>query len=140
MTYSFQKFKYFLLQGRFTVVTDNKKVCNWVTMKDPGGTVRRWMEYLHRFLFKVVHCPGKELINADSLFWSTHLLPPIPYEASAAADRAEVHELPLGSAQFQGSEMCLNHQEAWESGRPSSSVHPTKSGCPSSFVCPFSVV
>ena len=75
MTYVFQRCERFLLLNRFTVVTDNKTVANWVTMKDPGGTARMWMEFLQKFSFSVVHCPGKELVNVDSLSRSTHLLP-----------------------------------------------------------------
>ena len=33
------------------------------------------MEFLQKFSFSVVHCPGKELVNVDSLSRSTHLLP-----------------------------------------------------------------
>ncbi|HSG06259.1 MAG TPA: reverse transcriptase family protein, partial [Nitrospiria bacterium] len=136
VVFSLQKFEHFLLLSPFTVVTDNKTVANWVTMKDPGGTVRRWMEYLQKFSFSVVHRPGRELVNADSLSRATHLLPPTSSEASAAADRAQVHRLPCGWEQFQGLEGQIHQHEGWECERPSSSVHPTEFGRPSSSARP----
>ena len=36
-----------------------------LTMKDPGGTVRRWVDYSQLFNFKVTHHAGKYNTNAD---------------------------------------------------------------------------
>ena len=41
--YGVQKFSHFLMQAPFRVVTDSKTVTHWETMRDPGGTVRRWL-------------------------------------------------------------------------------------------------
>ena len=100
--YGVQKFSHFLMQAPFRVMTDSKTVTHWETMRDPGGTVRRWLDYLQSYSFTVEHRAGKLLTNADSLSRSKHLLDPSPSEASAAANREEKFRLPCGWDRFQG--------------------------------------
>ena len=93
--YACHKFAHFLAQGHFIVVTDSKTVTHWTTMQDPGGTVRRWLDYLQQYSFSVVHKPGKTHVNADSLSRSKHLPEATPSERSEAADRAVKYPLPF---------------------------------------------
>ena len=44
LNFALKKFEHLLKQGPFLVRTDNSTVVYWSTMKDPGGTVRRWLQ------------------------------------------------------------------------------------------------
>ena len=62
------KFAYVLACQKFTVVSDNLGVTNVTTAKLGNNAVlSRWLDTLSKFDFDVFHCPGKELIPADTL-------------------------------------------------------------------------
>ena len=42
LVYSLQKFIHLLKWKKFLVITDSNTVLHWSTIKDPGGTIRRW--------------------------------------------------------------------------------------------------
>ena len=52
LMYGLQKLK------KFVVVTDSNTVLHWSTMKDPGGTNRRWLNFIQEFSFTVTHQAG----------------------------------------------------------------------------------
>jgi len=47
-------------------------------MKDLGGTVRRWLDYIQQFKFTVTHCAGKYNTNADLISRAKHMDEPSP--------------------------------------------------------------
>ena len=47
-------------------------------MKDLGGTIRRWLDYIQQFNFTVMHRAGKTNINADLISRATHMDDPPP--------------------------------------------------------------
>ena len=65
MNFSFKKFEHMLKQGPFLVRTDNTTVLHWETMKDPGGTIRRWLQNFSYFDFRIEHRAGTELVDAN---------------------------------------------------------------------------
>jgi len=64
--------------NQFIVVTDSTTVLHWSTMKDSGGTIRRWLDYIQQFNFTVMHRAGKTNINADLISRATHMDDPPP--------------------------------------------------------------
>ena len=44
--YGLQKFNHLLRRKKFFVVTDSNTVLHWSTMKDPGGTIQRWLVFI----------------------------------------------------------------------------------------------
>ena len=59
--YAAHKWEHLLRQAPFTVHLDNMLVANLTSCKDPGGTRRRWLEFLSRFEIQVFHVAlGKE--------------------------------------------------------------------------------
>ena len=47
-------------------------------MKDSGGTIRRLLDFIQQFNFKVMHRAGKTNINADLISEATHMDDPPP--------------------------------------------------------------
>ena len=47
-------------------------------MKDTGGTIQRWLDFIQQFDFTVTHRSGKYNINADLISRATHLSEPPP--------------------------------------------------------------
>ena len=47
-------------------------------MKDTGGTIRRWLDFIQQFNFTVVHRSGKYNINADLISRARHMDQPTP--------------------------------------------------------------
>ena len=74
LLYGITKFEPLLMLNQFIVVTDSTTVLHWSTMKDSGGTIRRWLDFIQQFNFKVMHRAGKTNINADLI--STWRTPP----------------------------------------------------------------
>ena len=46
-------------------------------MRDTGGTIRRWLDFIQQFDFTVTHRSGK-YITADLISRATHLSEPPP--------------------------------------------------------------
>jgi len=57
---------------------DSTTVLHWSTMKDSGGTFRRWIDFIQQFDFMVMHRAGKTTINADLISRATHMDDPPP--------------------------------------------------------------
>ena len=76
LNYAAHKWEHLLRQAPFTVHSDNMLVANLTSCKDPGGTRRRWLEFLSRFEIQVFHVAGKLLTNADCLSRRVDLPPP----------------------------------------------------------------
>jgi len=72
------KFEPLLRLNQFIVVTDSTTVLHWSTMKDSGGTIRQWLDFIQQFNFKIMHCAGKTNINADLISRATHMDTPPP--------------------------------------------------------------
>ena len=80
LTYGLTKFESLLRLNQFIVVTDSTTVLHWSTMKDSGGTIRQWLDFIQQFNFKVMHQAGKTNINADLISRATHMDEPPPSE------------------------------------------------------------
>ena len=65
LTYGLSKYSHILRLNEFVVITNSNTVLHWSTMKEPGGTVRRWLDYIQQFNFTVQHRAGKYNTNAD---------------------------------------------------------------------------
>ena len=65
LTYGLSKYSHILRLNEFVVITNNNTVLHWSTMKDPGGTVPRSLNYIQQFNFMVTHRAGKFNTNAD---------------------------------------------------------------------------
>ena len=73
MNFAFKKFDHLLKQGTFLVRTDNTTVLHWETMKDPGGTIHRWLQNFAYYDFRIEHRAGTDLVDADFLLRQTNL-------------------------------------------------------------------
>ena len=73
LVYGLAKFNHILRMGEFIVITDSNTVLHWSTMKDSGGTVLCWLDYIQQFNFMVTHYAGKYNINADLISRATHM-------------------------------------------------------------------
>ena len=62
-----KKFQPYLFGRRFTVVTDHSSLRWLMNVKDATGRLARWSLLLQQYDFEIVHRPGKEHSNADSL-------------------------------------------------------------------------
>ena len=72
------KYDHILRLSRFSIVTDSTTVLHWSTLKDSGGTIRHWLDFIQQFDFTVTHRAGKYNINADLISRATHLSEPPP--------------------------------------------------------------
>ena len=64
-------------------------------MKDPGGTIRRWLDYMQEFSFTVNHLAGKYNVNADLISCAKHMSEPIPsFAGTITQNTAYVYKLP----------------------------------------------
>jgi len=61
------EFRHYLLGKRFTVRTDHQALKWLFSLPDPRGRRARWLEILAEYDFVIVHRPGREHANADSL-------------------------------------------------------------------------
>jgi len=74
---------------------DSTTVLHWSTMKDSGGTFRRWIDFIQQFDFMVMHRAGKTTINADLISRATHMDDPPPSDAdSITQGNQEIYPLP----------------------------------------------
>ena len=78
LLYGLTKFEPLLRLNQFIVITDSTTVLHWSTMKDSGGTIRRWLDFIQQFDFTVMHRAGKTNINADLISRATHMDEPPP--------------------------------------------------------------
>ena len=99
--YAVNKWEHLLRSKPFIVLTDSKTVENWATMKDPGGVIRRWLEQLWLFCFKVYHRSGVDMVNADFLSSLANLPNATPSEAAKAEPLDQVYPLPYPLNQMQ---------------------------------------
>jgi len=83
LIYGLTKFEPLLRLNQFIVVTDSTTVLHWSTMKDSGGTIRRWLDYIQQFNFTVMHHAGKTNINADLISRATHMDDPPPSDTDS---------------------------------------------------------
>ena len=65
---------------KFVVVTDSKTALHWSIMKDPGGTIRRWLDFIQGFNFSVIHRAGKTNVNTDLISRAHQMDEPSPSE------------------------------------------------------------
>ena len=78
LLYGITKFEPLLRLNQLIVVTDSTTVLHWSTTKDSSGTIRRWLDFIQQFSFKVMHRAGKTNINADLISRATHMDDPPP--------------------------------------------------------------
>ena len=90
-----QKFNHLLRWKKFFIVMDSNTVLHWSTMKDPGGTIRRWLNFIQEFNFTVTHQAGKHNVNADLISHARHMSEPTPSEeGTITQNTADVYRLP----------------------------------------------
>ena len=77
---------------KFVVVMDSNTVLHWSTMKDPGGTIWRWLDFTQEFNFTVTHRAGKHNLNADLISNARHLSEPT--KANKGTITQNVYRLP----------------------------------------------
>ena len=70
-------------------------------MKDPGGTIRRWLLNFSFFNFRIEHKPGKELVDADHISRQTNLPPATPSERMETQEFEPTYPLPHPLDQWQ---------------------------------------
>ena len=76
-------------------MTDSNTVLHWSTMKDTGGTVRRWLDLIQEFDFTVTHWSGKNNINADLISHAKHMSEPSPSDIeSITQGKEDIYPLP----------------------------------------------
>ena len=78
LTYGLSKYSHILKLNEFVVITNSNTVLHWSTMKDPGGTTHRWLDYIQQFNFMVTHRAGKYNTNADLISRAKHMDEPSP--------------------------------------------------------------
>ena len=81
-----RKWDHILKYRKFLLFTDSKALKYIQTLKQPSGIWFRWLQELQSYDFEVIHKPGKENTNADSLSRCDHLPEPTEEEAKEAAD------------------------------------------------------
>ncbi|KAL5473843.1 hypothetical protein EMCRGX_G028405 [Ephydatia muelleri] len=59
--------KPYLYGRKFLLRTDHNSLCWLHNFKEPEGQVARWLETMAEFQYEVIHRPGKQHCNADSL-------------------------------------------------------------------------
>ncbi len=95
LTFGLSKYSHILRLNEFVVITDSNTVLHWSTMKDPGGTVRRWLDYIQQFNFTVQHRAGKYNTNADLISRAKHMDEPSPSCIdSITQGKEEIYPLP----------------------------------------------
>ena len=72
VTYGLQNFRYYLLNGKFLIRTDNNSLTHLKTMDAPKGMELRWQELLAQYDFDIVHRSGKTHTNADAISRADH--------------------------------------------------------------------
>ena len=95
LLYGLTKFEHLLRLNQFIVVTDSATVLHWSTMKGTGGTIRRWIDFIQQFNFRVLHRAGKTNVNADLISRATHVDAPPPSDVdSITQGNQEIFPLP----------------------------------------------
>ena len=95
LCYALTKYDHILRLPKFSVVTDSTTVLHWSTMKDTGGTIRRWLDFIQQFDFTVTHRSGKYNTNADLISRATHLSEPPPSDVdSITQGKGDIFPLP----------------------------------------------
>ena len=69
LVWATRHFRPYLYGRPFILRTDHSSL-RWLhNFKEPEGQVARWLELLSEFQYRVIHRPGAQYINADSLSW-----------------------------------------------------------------------
>ena len=63
-------------------------------MRDPGSTVRRWLQNFSFYDFRIEHRAGVELVDADFISRQTNLPDATASEAEATEEREPTFPLP----------------------------------------------
>ena len=70
-------------------------------MRDPGGTIRHWLQNFAFYNFRIEHRAGTELVDTDHISRQTNLPEATPSEAEMTEEREQTFPLPSQLAQFQ---------------------------------------
>ena len=112
MMYGFRKFESILRYKPFLVVTDSTCLKYLQTMANPKGIAGRWLDEVQNYDFTVVHRPGRQNKNADSLSRANHLPEPEPYEEQEQKEYiCTLTRMDLRAAQSQ--DPVLKEVERW---------------------------
>ena len=65
--FALTKYKQYVGQTRFDLVTDSRALCALKTASNLAGKLARWSFFLEEFQMQLVHKPGSTLHNADGL-------------------------------------------------------------------------
>ena len=70
-------------------------------MRDTGGTIRRWLDFIQQFDFTVTHRSGK-YITADLISRATHLSEPPPSDVdSITQGKGDIFPLPWKKVNYE---------------------------------------
>jgi len=62
-----EHFRPYLLGKPFTICIDHGALTWLQTFKQPEGQMACWLQKLQEYNFTIVHCPGRQHVNADAL-------------------------------------------------------------------------
>jgi len=65
--WAIQYFHKYLIQRKFTVITDHAALKTFNTDQTPKGRRARWMHKLQQYDYEIKHRSGKSNTNADAL-------------------------------------------------------------------------
>ena len=103
------QFRSYLRGAKFTLRTDHKSLVWLHRFKDTEGMMARWLHDLQQFQFSIVHRPGKDHGNADSL----SRVPSSPCRQCTRSDCAPVAEIPECGDQPFDSESTSSSEDAY---------------------------
>ena len=105
-----EHFRYYLLGHKFLLRTDNNALTWLRNQQQPKGVLIRWLRILSTYDFNIVHRPGKQHQNADSLSRAEHA----PELTKAETEELQLDECIATLRQPTGSDdnAELRHQQA----------------------------
>ena len=94
LMYVLHKFNHLPRWKKFVVVM-------WSTMKNPGGFIWRWLDFIQEFNLTVIHQAVKHNLNADLISPARHMSEPNPSnEGTITHNTADVYRLPWLSCEI----------------------------------------
>ena len=107
-----EKFKYYLLVGKFLIRTDNKACESLKHNLDPQGYLSRWKCRLASYQFDIVHRAGSKHSNADALSRIEHA-EPLTESEDVFDERTDRQYLFSIGAIDEGANQPITREERW---------------------------
>ena len=99
-----RQYRHYLLGRPFTVRTDHGSLMWLLNFKEPQGQLARWLEELGQYDMQIVHRPGRQHSNADSL----SRIPETTPVCEGYRFEVELHDLPCGGCSY-----CTKRHKEW---------------------------